>query len=153
MAARIRGVLANRFARLATFNKHQIDHCQIAGMLSNLGELMVATSMVDPIVDDATQFLPDQIGGAVMALWSLPDPIVEAVVLQRSASALPGSLSPAHILHAVRGLEKHFEECAFEMGPEFSMLGALPDSSVAPDILEKWFNCFCDLHLDLQRAA
>ena len=153
IAARIRGVLANRFARLARFSKRSIDHTQIAGMLSNLGELVIAAGMLDPMIDESSTFHPDQIGSSIMNLWSLPDPIVEASLMQRQATMPEGSLSTTHVIHALRLLEQRFAECDFKLGKEFTVETTMRGSSVDPVLQVKWFDCFCDYHLDLKQAA
>ncbi|NND89735.1 MAG: HDOD domain-containing protein [Granulosicoccus sp.] len=151
--ARIRGVLANRFARVAKFRKRQIDHCQIAGMLGSLGDLVIQTGMVDPVVDENTTYHADQIGSSILGLWSLPDPVVEAVLTQRQEASPNGTLTVAHVLHALRRLDALFANSDRMPNEKFSMADALPDSTIDATLQRRWFDCYCDFHSDLQQAA
>jgi len=89
--ASIRGVLANRFARVA--------------------KMVVVTGMLDMDSLQSHDFHPDVIGSSILGLWSLPDTIVEAVLHQSNPENLDfndDALSPLHVLNAIRRLEAAF---------------------------------------------
>lgn len=151
--ASVRGVLANRFARLAKLDKRRIDHCHIAGMMSSLGELVVETGMLDSTDLNQHQFHTDLIGSSIIGLWSLPDAIVEAVLHQSDETVPAGSVSPMQILHAVRNLEHAFAANDQKMDKAFNAESCLAPYKLSESLATKWFDCFCDYQLDLKQAA
>lgn len=151
--ASIRGVLANRFARLAKLAKRQVDHCQMAGMLSSLGELVIETRMVDANVLPTQEHIENLVGSSILGLWSLPDTIVEAVLHQNDTTLPIGDQSAMHVLHAIRHLEAAFTANDNVIGDNFDVQNAFAGYPQDEQLLEKWFDCFCDYHLDLKQAA
>ena len=151
--ASIRGVLANRFARIAKLTKRQIDHCQMAGMLSSLGELVIETRMINPEAIAAQPQLENLIGSSILGLWSLPDAIVESVLRQNEPDAPTGEPTAMHVLHAVRHLEAAFSTNDFQMDKNFNSQQVFADYPLADSLREQWFDCFCDYHLDLKLAS
>ena len=151
--ASIRGVLANRFARLAKLSRRQIDHCQMAGMLSALGELVVISGMVN--VDDleSHDFHQDAIGSSILGLWSLPDAIVEAVLHQSSACTVEDDIvTPLQVLHAIRSLETAYAANDNRIDENFQSEMIFANRPRQP-LLQQWFDCYCDYQLDLKLAA
>lgn len=152
--ASIRGVLANRFARVAKMPKRQVDHCQMAGMLSAVGELVVVTGMLDMDSLQSHDFHPDVIGSSILGLWSLPDTIVEAVLHQSNPENLDfndDALSPLHVLNAIRRLEAAFANNNKCIDQNFRAETVFGDTS--PELLHLWFDCYCDYQMDLKQAA
>lgn len=153
-AAKSRGVLANRFARLGKFTPRQIDHTQVAGMMSNLGDLVLETGMVSWSESNVEGLHNgDLIGCSILGLWSLPDAIVEAVLRQRAKEQVQGSLSVAHVIQTIRQFEQHSQQCGGPLKEEFTFDLVAEGLHLETELLEKWFDCFCDYHRDLQQAA
>lgn len=151
--ASIRGVLANRFARLAKLPKRQIDHCQMAGMLSSLGELVISTGMIDVDTLESFDFHHDVIGSSILGLWSLPDVIVEAVLHQNNAAAVESeAVTPLHVLYAIRRLEAAFFGNDKRFDHNFLPETVFPGHPHQP-LLHRWFDCYCDYQMDLKQAA
>ena len=149
----VRCVLANRFARLANLSKRQIDHCQIAGMLSALGELVVETRMIDPEVLADGPYDHNLIGSSILGLWSLPDIVVEAVLHQNDEIAPSGEISAVQVLHTIRILEDAFADNHFKLDEAFSKDTVFHDHPLTDELLFQWFDCFCDYNNDLKLAA
>jgi len=103
------GALSNQFARYAKLSKGIVDHCQIAGMLGNIGTL-IALTRVEDTADTAP--VPNSILGAyVLRQWMMPDAIVEAVALQYEPQPqCVDSVSPRTILHSIRYLKEHYTD-------------------------------------------
>ena len=101
------GALANHFARAARAHKRVVDQVQIAGMLGSTGELIYMCSedfilQIDPPVEF------EQLGAYLLRSWHMPDPIVEAVALQRiGPSTATNDNQVLHILHSLRFLESN----------------------------------------------
>lgn len=103
------GALANQFARYAKLSKSGVDHCQIAGLMCNLGEL-IQTANSDK-ADDSPDLPAPLIGAYLLRMWKLPDAIVEAVALQHdSEPQLSDTVSPLHVLHSIRYLQTHYAD-------------------------------------------
>jgi HD-like signal output (HDOD) protein len=155
--ASVRGVLASRFAKIANLNKRQIDHSHMAGMMSNLGELIIETYLGETLCETEEPDLPDRIGSSAIGLWSLPDNIVEAVWRQRNKSPIPpapnGRLSAMHVLYAVRLLEAAFANNGNVLDDSFTAADVFTRSSIDRHLEETWFHCFCDYHRELQLAS
>ena len=100
------GAICNHFARLGCVPRSVADHTQIAGMLSNVGQLI---SLLTP-ASDAPQ-LPELLGAHLLSHWMMPDPVVEAIALQyETPPSLIAPPSPVLILHVVRYLEQHLPD-------------------------------------------
>jgi HD-like signal output (HDOD) protein len=151
--ASIRGVLANRFAKLAALDKRSIDHSHIAGMMSSLGELVVETGMIPSTEIHAEHYHNDLIGSSIIGLWSLPDSIVEAVLHQSDKEIPTDQLSAMLILHAVRSIENVFRENEGHLDNNFTVENTLSRYDLPAGLAQKWFDCFCDYQLDLRQAA
>ena len=151
--AQTRGVLANRFARVANLPKRQNDHCQMAGMLSAMGELVLETGMIEPTAIADTPYYPDLIGSAILGKWSLPDSIVEAVLHQSDAQAPGGDVSAMHVLHTIRLLENAYAANNHQLDDTFANSIVFDAHPLNDHLLYQWLNCFCDYHANLKIAA
>jgi len=152
--ANIRGVLANRFARLARLRKRQIDHCHLSGALSTLGELVIETCLADSDDPSESSHYPaNVIGSSILDSWLFPDAIVEAVLHQTDEQAPADGLSAFHILHAVRRLETVFDQHDQTISEDFNVESVFVDYPQDADLLVKWFDCFCDYHLDIRSGS
>lgn len=137
-ASRI-GAICNQFARLARAPRSVVDHTQIAGLLSNIGELV---ALLMPATDSPEKV--DLMGAHLLRHWMMPDPVVEAIALQNEQPQ--GSMlteSPLVILHAIRYLEQNLPD-ANNTAAKQSCLVYLQDI-VAPSLAEKWLEAYCDL--------
>jgi len=105
------GALSNQFARYAKLSKGIVDHCQIAGMLCNIGTL-IAISKIEDTTE--TTPVPNSILGAyVLRQWMMPDAIVEAIALQYEPQPqCVDTISPRAILHTIRYLQEHYTDTA-----------------------------------------
>jgi len=79
--SKVISLLAQRFAMLSMLDKQSIGHCQLAGMVCTLGDMIVLDRGID--VETSAGFSPQTIAGYTLSLWSLPDAIVEAVIGHR----------------------------------------------------------------------
>lgn len=106
------GVLSNHFARLARLPRQTVDHIQLAGMLSNVGDLL-ALCQRDCITKTSHEFYGgnEMLGACLLRIWILPDPVVEAVAFQyeRLDTKIP-SLTPLSVLQAIRYLEATYTD-------------------------------------------
>ncbi|MFK7889891.1 MAG: HDOD domain-containing protein [Granulosicoccus sp.] len=148
----IRGVLASRFARLAQLDKRKIDHSQIAGMLSSLGELIVESGMVKVSGFSANHRHDDLIGSGVLELWAMPDSIVEATLEQRSKQIPEGTASPVVILHSIRKLQQLAGEQNSAANDTEELVNALAEYAIGNSLARKWVDCFEDYNIDLERS-
>ena len=151
--AQTRGVLANRFARVANLPKRQNDHCQMAGMLSAMGELVLETGMIEPTAIADTPYYPNLIGSAILGKWSLPDSIVEAVLHQSDTQAPGGDVSAMHVLHTIRLLEDAYAANNHKLDDTFANSIVFDAHPLNDHLLYQWLNCFCDYHANLKIAA
>lgn len=103
------GALANQFARYAKLSKSGVDHCQISGLMCNLGEL-IQTANADKSEEGVDLEAP-LLGAYLLRMWKMPDTIVEAVALQHDAEPQPSdTVSPLHVLHSIRYLQTHYDD-------------------------------------------
>ncbi len=100
------GALSNQFARYAKLSKGIVDHCQIAGMLCNVGELIATTKTEDSA--EQSPVSKNVLGAYLLRSWMMPDAVVEAVALQRESPPQHAqSISPLVVLHSIRYLQEH----------------------------------------------
>lgn len=134
------GALSNQLARLAGVPRTVIDHAQIAGMLSNIGQLVVLSRLNDKSFQ-STNIHSDLQGAYLLKLWRLPDPVIEAVALQQDtpAKATP-ELTPLIILHSIRFLENHFTDESNREACQEYLKDIVPDRTAT-----LWIDAFCDL--------
>ncbi|MGQ7844602.1 HDOD domain-containing protein [Granulosicoccus sp. 3-233] len=103
------GALCNQFARYARLPRSSVDHCQIAGMMSNVGELVTAVQKQNAVLDGSLS--PELVGASILHGWFMPDAVVEAVALQNESP--PRSvdiITPLMVLHSIRYLQANFTQ-------------------------------------------
>ncbi|NND90529.1 MAG: HDOD domain-containing protein [Granulosicoccus sp.] len=133
------GALANQFARLAKLSRSTTDHCQIAGMMANVGEL-IATSKAES--DDGQPSLSIEIIGArLLDSWLMPYAVVEAVALQHeSPPRNVDMLSPLVVLHSIRYLQKTFTDTTDDQ--QRTLCHEYLAQLVPPAVAEDWMDAF-----------
>ncbi len=103
------GALSNQFARYAKLPRSSVDHCQIAGMMSNVGELVTAVQQQNAILDGS--LTPDLVGASILHGWFMPDAVVEAVALQHESPPRNVDIvTPLMVLHSIRYLQGNFTQ-------------------------------------------
>lgn len=143
--------LANKFAVAIRMDKRIVDHCQIAGFLCHLGDFVCASLLRDQPAIKSGDISPEAIGGHILALWSLPDSVVEAVVFyKKPLIGFGDQLLPVHVVHAAWMLleggtqDKPAELPVLETesgdlyGDKMSVLTQL----VSENIAEKWLDIY-----------
>lgn len=104
------GLLAAKMARNTNLPQRSKDHCQVAGMMSGLGEL-IALSYNESLPENSELLSdPPLLGSYLLGIWSLPFPIIEAVRWHRNpgVSGING-LSPLVVVHAAWAVEAGFQ--------------------------------------------
>ena len=137
------GALCNQFARLARVPRTVVDHVQISGMLSIVGQLI---SLSKPVAKHANAQSVDTelLGAYLLRLWILPDPVVEAVAWQyESPPRHTASITPLLILHAVQYLASELPD-VHKDERRASCLDYL-EAMVPADIAERWMDAYSDL--------
>ena len=132
------GALSNQFARYAKMPRIALDHCQIAGMMANVGGLITATR-----TDAATDILPaaELIGASILRGWHMPDAVVEAIALQYdSAKENSEVVTPLSVLHSIRYLQENFTNTADKQQREMCM--QYLHGFVTPPVAEAWLDAF-----------
>jgi HD-like signal output (HDOD) protein len=113
----VTGTLARNIARLDHCDEKTADQCFMAGLLHDVGQLLLATGMPDEYGSvletvrtqeqsiwetEMAQFgaTHAEVGGYLLGLWGLPNPIVEAVTLHhRPGDAAARGFSPVIAVH------------------------------------------------------
>lgn len=104
------GALTNQFARYAKVPRSSVNHCQVAGMMFNVGELIALTSTSDDTAENTPSHL---LGAYLMRSWMMPDAVTEAVALQHDAiTENPGKVTPLVVLHSIRYLQENYKNTA-----------------------------------------
>jgi len=97
------GALSNQMARLARVPKNVANHAQMAGMLSNIGQLLTLSN-----ASQLPQTKAELRGAYLLRTWLLPDAVVEAVALQHeTATPAHTTLTPLVIVHAAHYLQEN----------------------------------------------
>ena len=104
------GALTNQFARYAKVPRSSVNHCQVAGMMFNVGELIALTSTSDDTAENTPSHL---LGAYLMRSWMMPDAVTEAVALQHDEiTENPGKVTPLVVLHSIRYLQENYTNTA-----------------------------------------
>jgi HD-like signal output (HDOD) protein len=109
---------AKKIAQTETDNKQIIDSSFIAGMIHDIGKLLLFSHVQPPFIE-AVQMAVDtgmslveceqdvmsanhcDVGGYLIGLWGLPGPVIEAITFHHRLGSYPGSsFSPAIAVHA-----------------------------------------------------
>ncbi len=118
-------IIAKKIASAEKIDKILIDDVFMAGVLHDVGILVLAANMSDQYrrvlrlvatgkvtLAKAEQIIfgktHAQVGGYLMGLWGLPDPIVEAIYFHHNPSECPSqSIEPVTFIHIANALESH----------------------------------------------
>lgn len=101
------GALTNQFSRYAKVSRISLNHCQVAGMMSNIGELIALTKTGEDFVNEVPSHL---LGAYLMKVWMMPDAVTEAIAIQHEPmqSDAAGVVTPLVVLHSIRYLQRNF---------------------------------------------
>ncbi len=90
--------LAHKFARTAELSERELDHCQLAGMVCTLGDMVILDAG-----EPGDHISPQMISAHLLNLWSMPDAVIEAVLHHRDpVSAQHESANPVAASHCLR---------------------------------------------------
>lgn len=104
------GALTNQFSRYAKVSRISLNHCQVAGMMSNIGELIALTKSDEEFVDTVPSHL---LGAYLMKIWMMPDAVTEAIAIQHEPMSVNTSdITPLVVLHSIRYLQANFIDTA-----------------------------------------
>ncbi len=142
------GALTNHFARLARVPRTVVDHTQIAGMLSNIGQLVAMSNktLTAQQSDPAKRIQSELMGAYLLRMWLLPDPVVQAVALQtESPPQTTQCITPLLIVNAVRHLELNLTDV--KNNDQLDSCREYLESIVSPLLAEQWIEAYSDLEL------
>lgn len=118
------GLIAKRIAQLERLNFHEVDQAFTAGLLHDAGKLVLATGLPNqyqsvlrqqrfqpaPVWEVEKELLGAShadVGAYLLALWALPDPLVETVAWHhRPTESFRQGLTPLLIVHVANLLEQ-----------------------------------------------
>lgn len=149
------GALCNQFARLARVPRTVVDHVQIAGMLSIVGQLIALNRRITECPDQET-VAPEVIGAYLLRLWLLPDPVLEAVAWQHEKPPRhTASITPLVILHSIQYLGHELADISNNQ--QRKSCKDYLDTIVPAEIAERWIEAYSDLqrltaHSDLNES-
>jgi len=122
------GLVAQKIARMQRVDRAVVDETYVAGMLHDIGKVMLASSMPDeyekavnlaaseklPLVEAEREIFGvthAQVGAYLLGLWGLPITIVEAIAFHHhpQESAIK-AFSPLTAVHAASALERQISE-------------------------------------------
>lgn len=141
------GALCNQFARLARVPRTVVNHVQIAGMLSVVGQLITLSKAcaASPENDTGEPVQPELLGAYLLRLWLLPDPVLEAIAWQHeSPPRHTTSITPLVILHATQYLTDEWTDVNNKM--QTKRCQDYLDTIVPAQVAERWMEAFLDLH-------
>lgn len=102
------GALTNQFSRYAKVSRISLNHCQVAGMMSNIGELIALTKSDEEFVDSVPSHL---LGAYLMKVWMMPDAVIEAIAVQHEPMSVnAGDITPLVVLHSIRFLQANYTD-------------------------------------------
>lgn len=147
---------AKKIAKIEHGNCHFMDECFVAGMLHDSGKLVLASNFpqdYDRALERAESgecsyldaerevFEVDhaEIGGYLLSLWGLPEPVVEAIMLHhRPGQSFASKFTPLAAVHIANALVHEYEELS---GDPFGVNGLDPEflkTLNLSDHLEQW---------------
>jgi len=137
------GALTNQMARLARLPRTVVDHAQIAGMLSNIGDVF-ALGKTDESAEQPAEVTPELQGAYLLKQWLLPEPVVEAVALQHESPAdLSSDITPLTILRVIRYFESHYVDLTNTAQRDECF--AYLEKRIPRPIVESWIDSYSDV--------
>jgi HD-like signal output (HDOD) protein len=149
------GIMARAVAQLERKDMKTVEQCFLAGMLHDVGQLVLAfelheeySAVISKARDQNVQVWQVEqeffgashadVGAYLLALWGLPNPIIEAVALhhQPARCAAP-EFSPVVAVHAADVFAHEFSGVKTEMPPP-ALDGAFLASLGLDGRIEKW---------------
>jgi putative nucleotidyltransferase with HDIG domain len=148
-------IAAKRIAEVETDQSQMVDDAFMAGMLHDIGKLILAVNMPERFAEaaqlarqgDIPMWKAElevfgtthaEVGAHLLGLWGLPDPIVEAVAFHhRPGNAASTGFTPlaaVHFASAMQSADSHNEETLAESGYDSGFI----ESIDASDRLAVW---------------
>lgn len=156
-------VLTKEIARVEKFDRKMTDDAFMAGILHNVGILVLASNMpkqynkVLQIAEKEKKRLVEaeqivigkthaEVGGYLMGLWGLPDSIVEAIYFHHTPSKSPvitlGPLTAVHIANAFETTKPATEDAPIESYLDMEYLSKLGIT----DRIPSWYSIHNEIH-------
>ena len=141
------GILAALLAKHAAFSPSVTNHCQIAGMMSGLGDLLVLTDTA--LLIDNSAMPPPLLGSYLLSIWSMPLPTIEAVRWHQAPSSSgidqPSPLAAVHTAWALLRAYDSEQLVSNELTPliDYDYLCSSVDRSTVDNWVELTTN-FCE---------
>jgi len=149
------GALCNHLARLASVSRSTVNHTQMAGLLGNVGELVILnrkkTAAKQVVSEQAEHTFSTELQGAyLLQTWQMPDTVVEAVALQfETPEPVRDQLSAAQILHSVRYLDGQLGNSADPT--RLSECQTYIEQYVDKALAARWIDAYIDLQVLIPR--
>ncbi|MFT6876935.1 MAG: HD-like signal output (HDOD) protein [Granulosicoccus sp.] len=106
------GALTNQLSRHAKVSRISLNHCQVAGMMSNIGELI---ALIKSDHDFANAVPSHLLGAYLMKVWMMPDAVTEAIAMQHEPiSKNSGDITPLVVLHSIQYMQNNFTDTSNE---------------------------------------
>lgn len=133
------GALTNQFSRYAKVPRLALNHCQVAGMMSNIGELIALTKSDEDFVDTVPTHL---LGAYLMKVWMMPDSVTEAIALQHEPMDANnnGVVTPLVVLNSIRYLQNNFPDTANV--EQRQACAEYLNSFLRPQLAETWLDSY-----------
>lgn len=141
------GALCNQFARLARVPRTVVNHVQIAGMLSVVGQLITLSKpgAASPDNENGSSVRPELLGAYLLRLWLLPDPVLEAIAWQHETPPRHAtSITPLVILHATQYLTAEWTDVNSSM--QTKRCQNYLETMVPANVAQHWMEAYLDLH-------
>lgn len=135
------GMLASILAKQADFSPAVKNHCQIAGMMSGLGDLLVLSNTVKKS-DDNSMHTP-LLGSYLLSIWSMPIPVIEAVRWhQNPCDSCIEEPSPLTVVHTAWALISAYDKGSLASSElttlmDYNFIRGCTDQSVLDQWIER----------------
>jgi HD-like signal output (HDOD) protein/CheY-like chemotaxis protein len=164
------GTFAKKITQAESSDRAMIDEAFIAGLLHDVGKLMLAANMAEQYQEAMTlarerKLSPTEaeqlvfgathadVGAYLLGLWGLPVPIVEAVALHhRPARHCENGFTPLAAVHAANVLENEISGDSLESAPPILNMSYLASIGLA-DRVEDWRAAFHEIVEQKAEAA
>lgn len=145
------GLLAAKMAKASHLSQRSRDHCQVAGMMSGLGELIALSYDKNMPPEHDLLNDPPLVGSYLLGIWSLPFPVIEAVRWhRRPATSGIKELTPLSVVHASWAmLSSYSVEQDVQLKSDFLDLDFLLQT-VGRNTLDAWYAIaedFCSVEM------